>query len=122
MSIITWLDRIHDRQRRRDKTTNAVAKQLLEELQQQPEPDDPTSLITNITAVGERQGAPMSLAEAKALVDVLVRLPKRQRAVVELMHNGWTPPEIAELLRVPNQIVIHDYALAMGELRKKGML
>jgi DNA-directed RNA polymerase specialized sigma24 family protein len=103
---------------RRKPDTDAIARQVFAELSRQPVPEDPTGLISGLTEIGERDcGAITSEPDVRELVDVLVRLPPRQRHALELNLRGLTPPAIAAELGITNEVAIRELAKAMAAVR-----
>lgn len=117
-NVIEWWSRIHDRHRARDRKNDAIATQLYEEMQPVEDPYAANSLLRDALA----EQVPPSKEELRALVDVLVHLPPRQRAVLEMLGNDWTPQEVAAALGVTYKVVKREHLLAIGTLRDKGVL
>jgi DNA-directed RNA polymerase specialized sigma24 family protein len=108
---------------RKPRAVDDIALKLFADISKRRDAEDPTPFIKNLTQIGARDcGTVTTIEEARALVDVLVHLPPRQRAVVEFISNGWSPAEVATVLGVTNDVVIREHTRAMGVLRAKGML
>lgn len=118
MNIMKMIERLSPRKPGVD--IDAIASQLFTELSAQPEPRDPTEMIKALTDLGVRgDGKIPSEAECRALVDVLSHLPLRQRMVMELSLQDYTPREIAKVLGITLAVAIREHAKVMALLRER---
>lgn len=107
MSFLNWLERLVPERR-----SDALAKQLHREVQALPD-SEVWPFIERVLA----DSTPPTEVELRALVDVLCRLPPRQRAVLEMSIKGLTPKQIAAELGVSHSVAIKELAKAMGAVR-----
>lgn len=104
MSILDWLANLGRRSR-----IDIVARQLHRELNHVNDGAAADRLVTD-AAVSDREP---TLAECRAMVDVLSRLPPRQRAVLELRMKGMNPAQIAAELGLTREVTIRELGQAM---------
>jgi DNA-directed RNA polymerase specialized sigma24 family protein len=121
--LIERFNPIHREPKRPGADIDAIAGCLFRELTEQPEPFDPTELIGDITELGSRDcGKISSEAGTRALVDVLLHLPVRQRLVMEMSLQDYTPQEIAKALGITLSVAISEHAKVMNMLREQDIV
>lgn len=108
MDVLRFIERLAPERRKRDYAKEIMAL---------PDTGDVTPIIDAALA----EHVPCSDAEAKALADILLHLPERQRAVMVLSLKDYTMPQIAERLGITTKVACHEFALAMGKLQHKGI-
>lgn len=100
----------------RDRAADEIAKQLYSELKPVTDGRAADQLVCD--ALDTR---PPTFEECRSIVDVLSRLPQRQRAVIELRHKGMNPREIAAYLGIPVTVAIREMSKGLVALRKAGL-
>lgn len=112
MTILSWLANLGQRRSRID----TIAAQLHRELA-----DVYDGLIADHLVERATDTRPPTLAECRAIVDVLSRLPLRQRAVMELRMQGMNPLQIATELGLTKEVAIRELGRGLYALRKIGV-
>lgn len=108
MNIMRIIERLAPERRKRDYAKEIMAL---------PDTGDVTPIIDAALA----EHVPCSDAERKALADILLHLPERQRQVMVLSLRDYTTPQIAAALGITTKVACHELALAMGKLRREGI-